>query len=67
MFNEHVALAYIMIHSVQLFLKNEPTPASFSFIFSLFKQIIQFLQKNQNEKISIHYTAPGFVPTTFQT
>ena len=28
-----------------LFLKNGPTPASFSFIFGLFKQIIQILQQ----------------------
>ena len=44
-----------------------PTPASFSFIFSLFKQtLLQFLQQiNVKNVMSIQYTAPGFEPTTF--
>ena len=50
-------------------LKNGPTPASFSFIFGLFKQKIQFLQQIivKNVQVSIQYTAPGFEPTTLQT
>ena len=48
------------------FLKNEPTPASFSFIFSIFKQTIHFLQQI-DVKMSIQYTELGFEPTTFQT
>ena len=31
-----------------LFFKNGPTPASFSFIFGLFKQTLQFLQYVEN-------------------
>ena len=49
-----------------LLLKNEPTQAFFSFIFGLFKQINQFLQKKQFEKLSIQYTLLGFEPTTSQ-
>ena len=40
--------------------KKGPTPASFSFIFGLSKQIIQFLQQ-----INVH-PAQGFEPTTCQ-
>ena len=40
-------------------LKNGPTSASFSFMFGLFKQTIQFL-----EQINVKN---GFEPTTFQT
>ena len=55
-----IALLY-----VKLFL-NGPTPASFSFIFGLFKQTIQFLQQiNVKNVMSIHYTAQGFEPRTF--
>ena len=51
---------------IYFFLKNGPTPASFSFIFGLFKQTsLQFLQQIYLEKISIQYTVPGFEPTTF--
>ena len=50
------------------FKKNGPTPASFLFIFSLFKQTSsQFLQQINVEKMSIQYTVPGFEPTTFGT
>ena len=45
-------------------LKKWTNPASFSFIFGLFKQTIQFLTTNQSEKMSIQYTAKGFEPTT---
>ena len=31
--------------SIRFFFKNGPTPASFSFIFGLFKQTLQFLQQ----------------------
>ena len=42
------------------------TSASFSFIFGLFKQTIQFLQQiNVKNVMSIQYPAPGFEPTTF--
>ena len=34
--------------SVVFFLKNGPTPTSFSFIFGLFKQTLQFLQYVKN-------------------
>ena len=51
-----------------LFSKNGPTLASFSFIFSLQKQTIQFLQQfNVKNVVSILYTVPGFELTTFQT
>ena len=48
------------------FLKNVPTPASFSFIFHLFKQTsIQFLEQfNVKNVNSIQYMSPGFEPTT---
>ena len=47
---------------------NGPTSAPFSFIFSLFKQTIQFLlQINVKNVMSIQYTAPGFEPTTSRT
>ena len=39
----------------KFFFKNGPTAASFSFIFGLFKQAIQFLQQ-----MSIQYMLPGF-------
>ena len=43
-------------------------PASFSFIFGLFKQTIQFFKTNQCENVmSIQYMAPGFEPMTFIT
>ena len=45
--------------------KNWPTPASFSFIFGLFKQTLQFFTTNICEKMSIQFTVPGFKPTTF--
>ena len=51
-----------------IFCKIGPTPASFSFIFSLFKQTIQFLQQmNVTNVMSIQYPALGFEPTTFGT
>ena len=52
---------------VFLFFKNGPTPASFSFIFGLFKQTLQIFTTNVCEKMSIQYTAPGFEPTTLGT
>ena len=48
------------------FLKG-PTPASFSFIFGLFKQTLQIFTTNICEKMSIQYTVLGFEPTTFGT
>ena len=36
--------------NINIFLKNGPTPASFSFIFGLFKQTIQFLQQINAKK-----------------
>ena len=49
--------------------KNGPTPASFSFIFSLFKQAqLLFLQQISVKNVmSIQYTAPGFELTTSGT
>ena len=48
-----------------IFLKNGPTSASFSLIFGLLKQTIQFSIKNQCEKVmSVKYTVLGFEPTT---
>ena len=46
---------------------NGPTSASFSFIFGLFNQTIQFFQQInvKNVQMSIQYTAPGFKPMTF--
>ena len=52
---------------LQFFLKNGTTSDSFSFIFGLFKQTIQFLTKNQCEKMSYLYTLLGFKPMTFWT
>ena len=48
---------------------NGPNPASFSFIFALFKQTLRFLQQMnvKNVQMSIQYTAPGSEPTTFWT
>ena len=51
----------------QVFLKNGPTPASFSFIFGLFKQTIQFLQQiNVKNVMFLQYKALGFEPITSQ-
>ena len=36
------------------FIKNGPTPASFSFIFGLFRQTIQFLQQSNVIKCHVH-------------
>ena len=36
------------------FKKNGPSPASFSFIFSLFKQTIQFLHQIDVKKFHVH-------------
>ena len=44
---------------------NGPTPASFSFIFSLFQTNKTKFTTNQCEKMSIQYTALGFEPMTF--
>ena len=45
-----------------------PTPASFLFISSLFKQTLQFLQQiNVKNVKSIQCTVPGFEPTISQT
>ena len=50
------------------FFLNGPTQASFSFIYTLFKQTIQFSQQiNVKNVISIQYTAPGFKPSTSWT
>ena len=47
---------------------NGPTPASFSFIFGLFKQTLQFLLLiNVKNVKSIQYKAPGFELTTSQS
>ena len=52
----------------QYFLKKWPTPASFSFIFGLFKQTNNTIFTTiQFEKMSIQYTALGFESTTFRT
>ena len=48
-------------------LKNGATPASFSFIFGLFKQTLQIYTTNKSEKMSIQSTVPGYEPTTFGT
>ena len=46
MTNPQKYLALTLHHSIiGFFYKNGPTPASFSFIFSLFKQTLQFLQQ----------------------
>ena len=56
-----------LCHRLNLFL-NGPTPASFSFIFGLFKQTLQFLQQiNVNNVKSIQYKAPGFKLMTSQS
>ena len=47
------------------FFKKWANPASFSFIFGLFKQTIQFLQQiNVKNVVSIQNAALGFKPTT---
>ena len=48
--------------------KNGPTPASFSCIFGLFKQTLQYLQQiNGKNLMYIKYNVPGFKPMTSQT
>ena len=42
-------------NSVASFEKNGPTPASFSFIFGLFKQAIQFLQQINVKNVNLAY------------
>ena len=50
------------------FIKIGPTPASFSFIFGLFKQTLQVLQQiNVKNVKSIQYMALGFDLTTSQS
>ena len=50
----------LFLHNVVDFL-NGPTPASFSFIFGLFKQTIRILQRiNVKNVMTFHYMAPGF-------
>ena len=48
------------------FLKNGPTPASFSF-FSSFQKHITIFTRNKCEKMSIQYTKPGFELMTIGT
>ena len=57
------------IRQYLFFKKNGPSPASFSVLFGLFKQTIQFLQQInvKNVQISIQHMLPGFKPTTYQT
>ena len=70
-FHHCISLSFLHLFSLSLihlyflcFFKNGPTHASYSFIFSLFKQTIQFLEQiNVNNVMSIQYTAPGFEPT----
>ena len=60
----------ISISSVQLldYFLNWTNPASFSFIFGLFKQTIKFSQQiNMKIVISSKYMAPGFEHMTSQT
>ena len=47
------------------FLKKWANPASFLFIFGLFKQTLQIFTANICEKMSIQYTVLGFEPATF--
>ena len=44
-------------HLKRVFLKNGPTPASFSFIYGLFKQKIQLLQKPMQKNFHPVYGA----------
>ena len=44
--------------------KDEPTPASLSFIFGLFNINTIFIINVKNVQMSIQYTAPRFEPTT---
>ena len=54
--------------SIDCFLKKWANPASFSFIFGLFKQTsLQFLQQIYVKKMSIQYTVSRIEPTTFGT
>ena len=70
---ENVGRSYLRqklwhVFLVCFFIKNGPTTASFSFIFGLFKQTIQFLQQiNVKNVMFIQYPAPGFEPMTFGT
>ena len=61
--------AYVVWTILGEFLKNGPTPASFSLIFGLFKQTIQFFATNQCEKCpNIHPVyCSGIDPLTFWT
>ena len=48
--------------------KNRPTPASFLVYFWSFQtNIITIFTTNICEKMSIHFTVPGFEPTAFIT
>ena len=54
-----------LIFLASIFLYPRKKPASFSFIFGLFKQTIPFLQQiNAKNVMIIQYTVPGFEPTT---
>ena len=61
---DHSRVSQLVV--IKLFLKNGPIPASFSFIFGIFKQTIQFYNKSM-WKMSIQHMAPGFELTTSGT
>ena len=55
----------VAVYWMDIFFKNGQTPASFSFIFGLFKQTsLQLLQQIYVKKMSIQFKVPGFEPTT---
>ena len=56
----------ILEYNFTCFFKKWANPASFLFIFGLFKQTIEFYNKYM-WKMSIQYMVPGFEPTTFGT
>ena len=58
--------SYFVLKKV-FFLKNGPTPASFLFIFGIFKQTsLEYLQQiNVKNVMAIQYKEPGFKPMTF--
>ena len=62
--SNHEALAWTaIVYNKHTFFKNGLTPASFSFIFNLFRQTTEFYNKSMWKNVmSIQYMAPGFEP-----
>ena len=53
----------VNLWTVVFFKKNGPTPASFTFIFALFKQTIQVLQQINVKKCHVHPVSSAGIQT----